>query len=53
VKQHAQDFFPSALSSTRLILCFFSAEEPGLEKEVLGLVPKGCTRVCLLGGVQS
>jgi len=49
VKQRFQDFFSSALSSTRLILCFFSVEEPGLEKEVRSLVPKRHARVCLLG----
>ena len=53
MKQHSQDFFPSALSSTRLILCFFSAEEPGLEEEVRSLIQKRCTQVCLLGGGQS
>src|SRR5579863_1987831 len=49
VKQRSQDFFSSVPSSTRLILCFFSVEEPGLEKEVRGLVPKRHTRVCLMG----
>ena len=49
MKQRFQDFFSSALSSARLILCFFSVEEPGLEKEVRSLVPKRHTRVCLLG----
>ena len=52
MKQHFPDLFPSAQSSTRLILCFFPAEEPGLEEQVRALIQKHRSQVCFLGGGQ-